>query len=123
MSNYSDYPAQDKENVMESALLPNPDTRSCRQPHGSFAPLINRNKCEGKGPCVDVCPYSVLEMGPLSKLDRAGLSLVGKIKAFAHGGKQAFAVAPNLCAACGLCVQACPENAIALVRRDGKEER
>jgi 4Fe-4S ferredoxin len=116
MSNYSDHSSLGKEHFMASTLAPNHDTRTCRQPQGSFGPLINRNKCEGKGPCVDVCPYSVLEMGILSKQDRAGLSLVGKIKAFAHGGKQAFVVAPDLCAACGLCVQACPENAISLVR-------
>jgi 4Fe-4S ferredoxin len=101
---------------MASASATNEDTRTCRQAPGSFAPLINRNKCEGKGPCVNVCPFSVLEMGSLSKEDRAGLSLVGKIKAFAHGGKQAFVVAPDLCAACGLCVQACPEHAISLIR-------
>jgi 4Fe-4S ferredoxin len=121
MSNYSDYDAHGKENDMASASASNQDTRTCRQPPGTFAPLINRNKCEGKGPCVDVCPYSVLEMGVLSKQDRAGLSLVGKIKAFAHGGKQAFVVAPDLCAACGLCVQACPENAISLVRSQPKD--
>jgi 4Fe-4S ferredoxin len=45
-----------------------------------------------------------------------GLSFVGRIKAFAHGGKQAFAVHAQACHACGLCVKACPESAIRLVR-------
>jgi 4Fe-4S ferredoxin len=94
---------------------------TCRQPPGTFAPVINRNKCEGKGPCVPICPYDVLELGVLSAADRAGLSLVGKIKAFAHGGKQVFIIAPDACAACGLCVQVCPEKAITLVRRTPKE--
>jgi 4Fe-4S ferredoxin len=97
------------------------DTRSCRQPPGTFVPIINRNKCEGKGPCVPACPYDVLELGILAKEDRSGLSLRGKIKAFAHKGTQAFVVRPDLCAACGLCVQACPEQAITLVRRDDKK--
>jgi 4Fe-4S ferredoxin len=94
---------------------------TCRQPPGMFMPVINRNKCEGKGPCVPICPYDVLDLGVITKADRAGLSLVGKIKAFAHGGKQAFIVAPDACAACGLCVQICPEKAITLVRRTPKE--
>lgn len=96
---------------------------SCRQSPGTFAPVINRNKCEGKGPCVAACPFDVLEVGTLSKADRANLSVIGKIKAFAHGGKQAFVVRPDLCAACGLCVQICPEKAIRLVQQDQKESR
>jgi 4Fe-4S ferredoxin len=98
------------------------DTVSCRQSPGAFIPTINRNKCEGKGPCVTVCPYDVLQMGVLTGSDRAGLSLIGRIKALAHGGKQAFVVAPDLCAACGLCVQACPEKAITLVRNIEKRD-
>jgi NAD-dependent dihydropyrimidine dehydrogenase PreA subunit len=42
--------------------------------------------------------------------------LLGRLKALAHGGKQAFAVSAEACHACGLCVKACPENAIRLVR-------
>jgi NAD-dependent dihydropyrimidine dehydrogenase PreA subunit len=45
------------------------------------------------------------------------LSIKGRIKAWAHGGSQAFVTAPNACAACGECVRACPEKAITLVRR------
>jgi 4Fe-4S ferredoxin len=92
-------------------------TRTCRQPAGSFKPVINRNKCEGKGPCVPACPYDVLELGILTKEDRAGLSFKGKFKALAHGGKQAFVVQPDLCMACGLCVEICPEKAITLDRQ------
>jgi NAD-dependent dihydropyrimidine dehydrogenase PreA subunit len=33
-----------------------------------------------------------------------------------HGGRQAFAERAEQCSACGLCVQACPEQAITLVR-------
>jgi 4Fe-4S ferredoxin len=71
------------------------DTANCRQSPGAFIPVINRNKCEGKGPCVTVCPYDVLQMGVLTNADRVGLSLIGKFKALAHGGKQAFVVAPG----------------------------
>ena len=84
-------------------------------------PVINRNGCKGKSPCVPACPYDVLELGVLAKEVRSGLSLKGKIKAFEHGGKQAFVVQPDHCAACGLCVAICPEKAITLVRVNGRE--
>jgi 4Fe-4S ferredoxin len=103
---------------MPPSALSNDTARTCRQSPGIFAPVIDRNKCEGKGPCVPACPFDVLELGILAKEDRAGLSFKGRIKAFAHGGKQAFVMAPDFCAACGLCVAICPEKAITLVRRD-----
>ena len=89
---------------------------SCRQEPGRIAPVIDRNRCEGKGACVPACPYDVLAVGILGKNERAGLSLVGRIKAFAHGGKQAFIVQADECRACGECVRVCPEQAISLGR-------
>lgn len=89
----------------------------CKQEPGKFVPVINRNRCEGKGPCVDVCPYAVLELNVLPVDVRSQLSLVGKIKGFAHGWKQAFVVQSDACRACGLCVEACPERAITLTKR------
>lgn len=81
-----------------------------------LAPVIDRNRCEGKEDCARVCPYDVFELGVLSAADRAGLTLVGKLKAFAHGGRQAFVVRAAACHGCGLCVEACPEQAIRLAR-------
>jgi len=94
----------------------------CKQPPGAFVPLIDRNRCEGKGPCVDACPYDVLGMGLLSLEDKAGLSLIGKLKAYAHGNEQVFLIAPDLCQACGECVRVCPERALSLTRRSLPEE-
>ncbi|MES2948472.1 MAG: ferredoxin family protein [Pseudomonadota bacterium] len=74
------------------------------------------NHCEGKGPCVAVCPVEVFQMGVLPKDRRPGLSVKGKIKGFVHGWKQVQAVQPDACRACGLCVRACPEKAITLAR-------
>ena len=44
------------------------------------------------------------------------MSLIGKLKARVHGNRQAFVVHAEACHACGLCVTACPEKAIKLVK-------
>ena len=82
---------------------------------GRVVPVIDRNRCEAKSACVQACPYHVFELLALTADDRARLSLMGRFKAWAHGGKQAFAVRSQDCHACGLCVAACPEQAITLV--------
>jgi len=97
---------------MSETLDPHPD---CSGLPGRVVPLIDRNRCEAKSKCVDVCPYHVFELHALAPADRAALSLVGRLKAWAHGGKQAYAVRAQDCHACGRCVVACPEQAIKLV--------
>lgn len=82
-----------------------------------LAPRIDRNRCEGKADCVRVCPYGVFTVDRLAADERTALSLLGRIKGFAHGWKQAR-VRAELCEGCGLCVAACPEHAISLVRAD-----
>lgn len=93
------------------------DISACNEQAATVLPLIDRNRCEAKGPCVDVCPYGVFEINDVTSEQRRELSFVGKLKLWVHGGKQAFVVSPELCHACGLCVQACPERAIRLVNR------
>jgi NAD-dependent dihydropyrimidine dehydrogenase PreA subunit len=82
---------------------------------GRVIPVVDRNRCEGKEDCVRVCPFDVFEVHRLAPEDRAGLSFVGRLKAFAHGYRQAYVVAPDSCHNCGRCVTACPEQAIRLV--------
>ncbi|MEQ1507321.1 MAG: ferredoxin family protein [Myxococcota bacterium] len=85
----------------------------CKEP-GRVVPVIDRNRCEGKEDCVRVCPYAVFEIRVLDRDQRRALSFVGRLKAWAHGNRQAFAVRADQCHACGLCVTACPERAIGL---------
>jgi NAD-dependent dihydropyrimidine dehydrogenase PreA subunit len=89
---------------------------ACKQAPGAFAPVIDRNRCEGKGDCVRVCPVSVFRVETLPAEQRQGLSLRGRLKGWAHRWQQAVAVNAAACEACGLCVQACPEKALTLRR-------
>lgn len=91
----------------------------CRQPPGVFQPTIDRNRCEGKAGCVSVCPKGVFQVGTLPVEQRTGLSLRGRLKGVVHRWQQALLVRAQACEACGLCVQACPEDAITLTRAPG----
>jgi 4Fe-4S ferredoxin len=87
----------------------------CKEP-GVLRPQIDRNRCEGKADCVRVCPFEVFDVRRIDPIDRAALSLMGKLKSLAHRGKTAYTPHSVACQACGLCVTACPEKAITLVR-------
>ncbi len=91
-------------------------TEPCKLEAGILKPVIDRNRCEAKAACVRVCPYAVFEIRRLSDDERRGLSWIGRLKTLAHGGKQAFPVRADQCHGCALCVDACPEKAIALIR-------
>jgi 4Fe-4S ferredoxin len=86
----------------------------CSDIAGRVAPVVDRDRCEGKADCVRVCPFDVFEIGTLSREQRAELSLIGRLKAWSHRNQQAFVVKPRDCHACQLCVRACPEHALAL---------
>jgi 4Fe-4S ferredoxin len=77
-------------------------------------PVIDPNRCEAKAECVRVCPYFVFEIRALTAADKAGMSLLGRLKARFHGNRQAFVARPEDCHACAKCVAACPEDAIRL---------
>ncbi len=106
----------DKKKARRAAAHPGRPGELCRAEPGTWAPVVNRAKCEGKHDCVDVCPHGVFEVRRIDDSDFASLSLLGKLKSVAHGRKTAYTPAADACQACGLCVVACPEKAITLVR-------
>lgn len=93
-----------------------PPASICRAEPGSFTPVVDRAKCEGKADCVRVCPYDVFEVGRITDADFAQLGIFGKLKSIAHGRKAAYTPRASACQACGKCVEACPEKAITLAR-------
>lgn len=100
-----------------------PSSAECFQPAGRFEPFIDRSRCEAKGPCVPACPFSVLVIRPLGEADKAGLGFLARLKARVHGNRQAFAIRPDACRACGKCVEVCPEKAITLRLSSGSDDK
>ena len=98
-----------------SSPEPRPD---CRQEPGEIAPLVDFKRCEGKADCVRVCPENVFALRRIDTADYASLPLPNRIKLRIHGMQVAYTPHADACRNCGLCVSACPEQAITL-RRSG----
>jgi NAD-dependent dihydropyrimidine dehydrogenase PreA subunit len=86
----------------------------CRADAGRYVVVVDRNKCEGKNDCVEVCPYGVFEVRRIDDADYAKLGLLGRLKSRAHGRKTAYTPHLVACKACGMCIVACPEHALTL---------
>jgi NAD-dependent dihydropyrimidine dehydrogenase PreA subunit len=89
---------------------------NCDAAAGKLVPVVDHSKCEGKAECVRVCPYDVFEVRTIEDDDFAPLPVLAKLKVWAHGKKTAYTPNASECHACGLCVIACPERAVKLVR-------
>ena len=87
----------------------------CDDVGGKLMPQVDFNNCGAKKDCVAICPYDVFEMRPITIEDKAKLNLKGKIKTLFFKEK-AYVTDPEVCHACGSCVQACPEKAIKLTK-------
>ena len=110
-------PSFDAARAKKVARDPARPGEKCRAEPGRHLPQIDRNRCEGKKDCVAVCPYNVFEVRRIEDADFAALSFFGRLKSRAHGRKTAYTPRADACQACGLCVVACPEDAIQLVLR------
>ena len=91
----------------------------CAAPPGTFRPVVDARRCEGKGECAVVCPCDVFQIGRMTDDVFDALPLLPRLKVWAHGRKTAFTPNADACQACALCVSACPESAIRLVRSRG----
>jgi 4Fe-4S ferredoxin len=89
---------------------------TCKQAPGMIAPSVNFARCEGKADCANVCPENVFEIRRIDEADYSELGMLQRLKLRVHGMQVAYAPRADACRACGLCVAACPEHAITLVR-------
>jgi len=90
------------------------ENRYCKEDSGLVFPVVELNVCESRGFCKQVCPYHVFEILEIKEEQFAELSFVGKLKTLLYGREKAIVINPYSCHSCGLCVMACPENAINL---------
>jgi 4Fe-4S ferredoxin len=88
----------------------------CGSVGGAVKPRIDPHRCEGKADCVRVCPFEVFEIVRVADETFRKLPLLVRLKLRFHGRRQAETPRAQDCHACGLCVAACPEDAIELVR-------
>src|SRR3954467_12497774 len=111
-------PSKSPEKARRAAAHPDRPGQDCKATPGTFTPIVDRGRCEGKADCVAVCPYGVFEVRRIADEDFQALSFLGRLKSRAHGRRTAYMPRADACQACGLCVVACPEHAITLVPRE-----
>jgi NAD-dependent dihydropyrimidine dehydrogenase PreA subunit len=98
-----------------AAADPDRPGQHCNAPSGSFTPVVDRTRCEAERDCVDVCPNDVFQIRRMDPDDFAALGLLTKAKVVAHRRLTAYTPHAADCRACGLCVVACPKDAITLI--------
>jgi 4Fe-4S ferredoxin len=89
----------------------------CQPGQTELLPVVDHGRCEAKRDCVRVCPVDVFEVRRIDQADYDELRVLGKLRSIAHRRMTAYPVRAGDCEACGLCVTACPEDAITLVPR------
>jgi NAD-dependent dihydropyrimidine dehydrogenase PreA subunit len=108
--------AFDEEKARRAAKHPRRPGERCRAEPSVFLPKVDWGRCEGKADCVAVCPYSVFEVRTVDDHIFQTLPVLTRLKLWVHGKKAAFTPRADACQACGLCVVACPEKAVTLIR-------
>jgi NAD-dependent dihydropyrimidine dehydrogenase PreA subunit len=109
-------PKIETEKARRAARHPQRPGENCFATPGAFRPVVDHARCEGKQDCVEVCPYGVFEVRRIDDTDFARLSILGRLKSVTHRRQTSYTPGADACQSCGLCVVACPEKAIRLVR-------
>jgi len=100
-----------------------PGKETCDETPRRLIPVVSLTRCETKGPCLEVCPYSVFEIRSLTQKDWDTIpSKFSRLKVWLGGSRASFVARPDDCHACGLCVQACPEKAITLTKHPDRKD-
>ena len=102
------------EKAKRAAAHPDRPGQDFQATPGTFRPVVDRARCEGKKDCVAVCPYGVFEVRRIDDAEFRALPFLGRLKLRVHGMQTSYTPAAADCHACGLCVVACPEKAITL---------
>lgn len=102
------------EKAKRAANHPERPGETCEAAPGRFTPVVDLTRCEGKADCAEVCPYDVFEIGAIDDAAYRSLPVLNRLKLRAHGKQVAHTPRADACQACGMCVVACPEHAIAL---------
>jgi NAD-dependent dihydropyrimidine dehydrogenase PreA subunit len=126
MADNDDFPAGarnrstfDVKKARRAAKAPERPGEKCRASPSTYEPEIDRSRCEGKADCAAVCSYDVFEVRRMDDADFDALSFLARLKSRVHRRLTAYTPRADACQACGLCVVACPESAITLIRREG----
>jgi NAD-dependent dihydropyrimidine dehydrogenase PreA subunit len=102
------------EKARRAAAHPDRPGQECQATPGTFRPVVDRARCEGKKDCVEVCPYGVFEVRRIEDAELRALPFLARLKLRVHGLQTSYTPGAADCHACGLCVVACPEKAITL---------
>lgn len=112
------HPRFNPEKSHRAAVHPLRDGQNCNAEGGLFVPIVDTNRCKGRHECEEVCPYDVFYVRRMDDDDFAALSVRGKVNSLLHQRRTAYTPNADQCKGCGLCVVACPESAVRLVRSD-----
>jgi NAD-dependent dihydropyrimidine dehydrogenase PreA subunit len=61
---------------------------------GAYAPVVDHGKCEGKGDCVEVCPYDVFDVTQIADEDYRALGWRARLRVKVHGMQTAYTRGP-----------------------------
>src|SRR5437763_5674550 len=94
--------SEDAEKAKRAAAHPERPGEKCEAAPGSYRPVVNRARCEGKKDCVAVCPYDVFAVRTIDDADYRALPFFARLKVRAHRMQSAYTPNADACRACGL---------------------